>query len=575
MTSAERNVLILGDELSFVDRYAPLLRRSNLTVRKVVRPSDPGQLPQDEPQDLLVLVLPIANADKVLGSLRAEGSPWRNTGVLMVADRTAPSARNAVLGKVANRIVPVEATAEQFQEAVSELLHVAPRLEVRATVRLRLAQAVDETRSLEVENLSASGMLLRGEAALPVGSVFGFALDLPSQPDPIRGQAGVVRRASSADDAVHRIGVRFLSIGGDGVERIARLTGKRAANDAASSDGRERSGAFATTKTGTSGVYPRPAATDLRSMKRELAEINTLIDDLLRQGLTRRLGVADYYLTGMELGLESLRSFAAVLETAQAGRAPGSEAASRIADLAEVRRKLSEFALPQQDLRHRVKLLVEIRPAMDRLVRELVEANAHTGELSRGMPAVVSQISVEIKRLYATRKSLEAIRVSLVELGSLRYLVARGAQRRLAERLCADHKAVSSALGFDSPERLLRSDGRKAALAAVRREVAHLDQRLAALHERVYLRKYRHSVSGNVERDLLDVRSTQILADMLTAGQEYLARAYSAYRHALELAGADAGLLDRAGTLAATIRAAEREQSGAFRTTGSHPIVRS
>ena len=80
-----------------------------------------------------------------------------------------------------------------------------------------------------------------------------------------------------------------------------------------------------------------------------------------------------------------------------------------------------------------------------------------------------------------------------------------------------------------------------------------MDDWLAAIHGKVYSPKFAKLASGDFATDFASERLYSVLAETLAAGYEYLVRAYSAYRHALEVVGADARLLDRVAGLAASI----------------------
>jgi hypothetical protein len=175
----ERTVLLVGDEPS------------------LLQPTGPIQLAEEAPQDVIVIVPPIANAARLFGRARAVGSPWRHTGVLLVAERSERARLDPALTRFANRVVPPEVSSDEFQREVADLLKVAARVAVHASIELRLVPSEAAPRTVPVENLSATGMFVSFDEPLPVGTVFGFALELPSLGEPVRGQAGVVRQSST------------------------------------------------------------------------------------------------------------------------------------------------------------------------------------------------------------------------------------------------------------------------------------------------------------------------------------------------------------------------------------------
>ncbi len=557
MASAERSALIVGEDLARVDAVVPLLRRLNLDVRRAVRGSAASKIAHEGPLDLVVVVLPFRQARDFLMLVRGPRSPCRHAAVLLVRGGE-PMADDEELGPLANRELPGGASAEEFLLALDLLLNVAPRVEMHTSLRMRLGGSpADQPRVAQVENLSTSGMLLSAPEPLPVGSVFGFELDLPSQKDPIRGRAQVVRHTSTAGGRAG-LGASFLSLGGEGPERLKNAvfreraaTGARRWIDGNASGPADLPAPSPADRARTG----RASAADVVMVQEQLAELEPMLDELLRQGLHRRLGVADWYVTGVELGLESLRTFSAILETVYRGNVSTMETSKRNADLVQVRERLGEFAKPQQDIKRRTDILLEIRPSLERLLRELGEEGTTTADQSSAARrrGVVSQLNADIGRLARSRRSLDEMRGQLLDLRRPRYAIARGTLRRRAAEISRQYRGYGSSLHLDLPQLLLRRQGRKEALAAVEHEIQRMDDWLAAIHGKVYTPKLARAATGDHAKDFATERLHPVLAETLAAGYEYLVRAYSAYRHALEAIGADARLLDRVAGLAASI----------------------
>lgn len=576
MTSAERGALIVGEDLARVDAVVPLLRRLNLDVRRAVRGSAASKIAHEGALDLVVVVLPFRQARDFLMLVRGPRSPCRHAAVLLVRGGES-MIDDEGLSPLANRELPGGASAEEFLLALDLLLNVAPRVEMHTSLRMRLGGSpADQPRVAQVENLSTSGMLLSAPEALPVGSVFGFELDLPSQKDPIRGRAQVVRHASSSGGRAG-LGASFLSLGGEGPERLKNAVFRERAAAGARPwiDGNASGPADLPAPSPADRVRAgRASAADVLMVQEQLAELEPMLDELLRQGLHRRLGGADWYVTGVELGLESLRAFSAVLETVYRGNVSTMETSKRNADLVQVRERLGEFAKPGQDVKRRTEILLEIRPPLERLLRELGEegssAGADQSSASRRR-GVVSQLNVDIGRLARSRRSLDEMRGQLLDLSRPRYALARGTLRRRAAEISRQYRGYGSSLHLDLPQLLVRRQGRKEALAAVEHEIQRMDDWLAAIHGKVYTPKFARMASGDHAKDFATERLHPVLAETLAAGYEYLVRAYSAYRHALEAIGADARLLDRVAGLAASIAHAPQPPAASVRQA---PAVR-
>jgi hypothetical protein len=459
---------------------------------------------------------------------------------------------DASLNRSANRLLPAECSTDEFRRAATALLNVAPRIAVDDRAQLRLNSEAGTTECPQVENLSPSGMLFAALTPLPVGTVIGFGLQLPDRREPIRGKAEVVRLAPSTKTGEHRIGVRFLALGGEAPEQLRALVALDSANEnepgsaAASATSPPLDSRFASapaTSDSLSALNPG----DLERYREELAELTPVLDEALERGLRRRLRVADWYVTGAELGLETLRAFSTILASIYENRTLGSEASRRLSDLVEVRRRLAEFGRPQQLVATRVQIMLELRPALERLLRELVDGRDDSRAASPGRPlGVVAQATVEIKRMVGLKRGLENLLDQLEELQSPRFLMARGAIRRSVERIHREYASLAGALGIAlDPAQLASRRQLRSATHAVEREVRGLERRLTTIHQRTYTGEVRKLASGDPEADLIDPRLHQILNDTLSAGAEFLVRAYSAYRHALEVTGSDPALIER------------------------------
>ena len=559
MASAERSALVVGEDLGRVDAVVPVLRRLNLDVRRAVRASAASKVVHEAALDLVVVVLPFPQGREFLALLRGPRSPCRHAAVLLVRGGEVTT-NDDDLARLANRELPANASPEELQEAVHLLLNVAPRVEVRTSLRMRLGGSpADQPRVAQVENLSTSGMLLSAKEPLPVGSVFGFELDLPSQKEPVRGRAQVVRHTAPTAGGAPGIGASFVSLGGEGPERLkSAIFRERAAAGAQRWIDGGASGPAdlpAPSSPAERARRGRTAAVDVAMVHEQLAELTPMLDELLRQGLLRRLSVADWYVTGVELGLESLRAFSAILETVYRGHVSTMETSKRNADLVQVREKLGEFAQPQQGVLRRAEILLAIRPALERLLRELGEESTAADQSSAARRSgVVSQLNADIGRLVRSRRGLDELRSQLAELGRPRYALTPGTQRRRAAEL-SQYRGYGTSLRLDGT-RLTNRRGRKEALSAVEHELQRLDDWLAAIHGKVYSPKLAKVATGDYAVDYSTDRLYPVLADTLAAGYEYLVRAYSAYRHALEAVGADARLLDRVAGLAASIAGA-------------------
>jgi hypothetical protein len=154
----------------------------------------------------------------------------------------------------------------------------------------------------------------------------------------------------------------------------------------------------------------------------------------------------------------------------------------------------------------------------------------------------------------------------------MRYLFARTKLRRRAAEIATEFATIAPDIGLD--ERRLRSRRRRREmLHAIDRELGKLDKRITTVHERVYSGRMKQQSAGNQELDLAEGKLIPVIVDTLADGSAFLIRAYSAYKHALELTGTDPRLVDRVAGLSAAVVAAEARFERLKQRGPSRPAV--
>jgi uncharacterized protein (TIGR02266 family) len=82
----------------------------------------------------------------------------------------------------------------------------------------------DTSRSLKCfqsENISESGLLLRGSHAIPIGMAVKLEFNLPDEQEPVHGTAMVVRHSGSGESP--GVGLRFVELNRDAILRLRRF----------------------------------------------------------------------------------------------------------------------------------------------------------------------------------------------------------------------------------------------------------------------------------------------------------------------------------------------------------------
>jgi hypothetical protein len=347
-----------------------------------------------------------------------------------------------------------------------------------------------------------------------------------------------------------RVAAEFVSFGGDGASRLETAIFQERAAVGAS---KWRTGQH--TVKGALEIRDRE---ELAQRKEELAELEPYLDEILRQGLAPRVQAADWYVAAAALGLESLTTFTGILEGLHGGAAKRSDVSQQLADLHDVRRLLGELTNGKRDTEAIVRILVDMRRPLERVLRALALTGSSPDDAPGARPkGLVAEISADVQRLLRYRRVLRQLPGAIRELGGIRYAFARKKMRRRAHEICAEFATVAPDVGLD--ETLLRSRRRRREmLRGADRELDKLDKRITTVHQRVYSGRMKQQASGDQEADFAEIKLVPVIAETLADGSAFLVRAYSAYKHTLELTSTDPRLLDRVAGLAAAISSAER-----------------
>jgi CheY-like chemotaxis protein len=223
MTRPRRHVLVVGAPQRSIESIAPLLTREEFEVHTADTSVEILGLVQATSFELVVVAYPPGDMPVVvlLEALRSEASACRKAGVLLLAAPGTLDEAQAFIHRGINRVASRQWPAARLWQALADLLDVAPRvaLRVMAVLEVRLTSGIGHV-ICHTENVSASGMLLRGGDDLVPGTNFDFVFSLPSETQPINGQAEVVRLADPVRESLSGMGARFVSFADNGRDRL-------------------------------------------------------------------------------------------------------------------------------------------------------------------------------------------------------------------------------------------------------------------------------------------------------------------------------------------------------------------
>ena len=150
---------------------------------------------------------------RLLSSIRSRMSPNHESGVIVMADRLMEDEARKLVGRGINRVLGLESSNEVLISAIEDTSQAAPRVELRTSVELeislprRIFQALGQT-----ENVSESGMLIRGLQHYPPGTEFRFRLKIPGRDLVIQGQAEITRHTDLSRERLKGFGARFTEL---------------------------------------------------------------------------------------------------------------------------------------------------------------------------------------------------------------------------------------------------------------------------------------------------------------------------------------------------------------------------
>lgn len=220
---ASRRLLVIGERIEPLERVLPLLRRADVVSQRAYSLDNARALMARERFDLIVTHYPdlALSLTDLVDVVRAKESPCRTSGLLVVAEPDEVEEVGGLLGRGVNRVVDATSHVDKLLDAIADLLAVKPRRFLRSVIQLDIWVGFGVKRILTVtENVSATGMLVRGGREFPAGTKLHFELLLPHQTPPIRGDLVVVRQADRQREGVEGFGARVLAFVGDGEARL-------------------------------------------------------------------------------------------------------------------------------------------------------------------------------------------------------------------------------------------------------------------------------------------------------------------------------------------------------------------
>jgi len=206
-------VMTRTDESTFA-KAKDAIRGADINLQMAPWNDNTLELVQSTAFDAIIIGFPgpITALRRFVQCIRSPGSANQRSGVLLLCEpRHLEAAQTFVgIGVGINRAISAKDVNERLAETIQELSSVAPRATLRAPTRVVLHLEQRPLRTFcQTENVSETGMLLRGFGHYPPGTTIDFEINIPGQSDPIRGKATIARTTNVASEMMEGVGARF------------------------------------------------------------------------------------------------------------------------------------------------------------------------------------------------------------------------------------------------------------------------------------------------------------------------------------------------------------------------------
>ena len=201
------------DESTFA-KVKDAIRGADIDLQMAPWNDNTLELVQSNSFDAIIIGFPgpITALRRFVQCLRSDGSACQRSGVVLLCEpRHLEAAKTFVgIGAGINRAICAADMNETLAQTLLDLSSVAPRSTLRAPTRVVLHLEQRPLRTFcQTENVSETGMLLRGFGHYPPGTTIDFEINIPGQSDPIRGQATIARTTNVSAEMMEGVGARF------------------------------------------------------------------------------------------------------------------------------------------------------------------------------------------------------------------------------------------------------------------------------------------------------------------------------------------------------------------------------
>lgn len=298
----------------------------------------------------------------------------------------------------------------------------------------------------------------------------------------------------------------------------------------------------------------------LAAMRQELQQLTQQLYQALAPGLFHAMSNPTWYLTSVNVGLESLNALYEISRLVYREHTAHSEGGRRLANMRFVYEKLSELSGEGQNQRTRTQIMIDIMQPLGMLLQEFRGGgDAQSGSKQRN--TILAQLATDIRLNLLRLKAFGKMAQDLRELLSFRFMFMKQARFEQINQIHRQYIAFADHFGFYDANVLYSNATVKEIVPNVEAERDRLQEQAELVRNRIYSDKYLTQRSDDIQADLVEQKVVSILTDVSRDGFDFLNRANEAYFHACQHTGVEVRLLTRVSELG--VEVSEREVAAA------------
>ena len=227
---AKTSILLTGVGVTGDGEMPTVVKAAGFDLRVEPWHSEVPALVESQVFDAIIVQLPLPGVGLgvLLSSIRAREARCRQAGLVILTPESDIGTVEQLVGRGVNRVLANTATAAEVLEALEAVQCVAHRVSIRLPVQLEVTLPAGDTQAFcQTENLSESGMLLRGFQHYPLGTQFSFRLQLPGTDRCLTGVAEVTRTTDVRRENVEGFGARFVEVESSQWLELEKILGEK------------------------------------------------------------------------------------------------------------------------------------------------------------------------------------------------------------------------------------------------------------------------------------------------------------------------------------------------------------